>query len=190
MAEVSNLPHTHDLTISPAYNSLNINNKLPLFGHFCCRLALLPDSMKSQLHQGNLQIHTKDQQTVDVFARLHAFRMELWQNELLFNNEIVHKTIEITRDTKIKYKNDLEWIISVMEEGVVCEYILKTNSVEETTKWMTIIKSCIKDHMQWGHVSLSEPMKLAVPVNCKQYFYRPPRLGSLYDQVPIKGKLI
>lgn len=190
MADVSDLPHTHDLTISPTYTSQN-GNKLPLFGHFCCRLALLPESMESQLHNGNLQIYTKGQSILDVFARLHKFKLEMWQNEQKSKNDetTAFKVIEITRDTKIKFKNDLELVISVMEEGHICEYILKMDSAKQTTQWMAMIKICIKDHMQWGHVALSEPMKLAIPGNNKQYIFRPPRQTSLYDQVPILGKI-
>lgn len=145
--------------------------------------------MESPIISGNLQILTKGNPISSVFARLLAFRIEMWTDEQMCNNEVAYKTIEITRETKMKLKNDLEIMLIVMEEGTVHEYVLRTENGTDTTKWMSKLKICIKEHLQWGHVALTNAMKLAMPGNCKQYFLRSPRQGSLYDQVPILGNM-
>lgn len=190
------MPHTHDLTLIANYSSNNMNNnqsnnKLPLFGHFCCRLAVQPDFMKTNYCAGKLQlsISPDDNQLIEVYARLQAFKMTYWNNQNEFDKNLQPKRcIEITRDTKVKRRGDVEFIVWNMEEGVIKKYLFRTNEINETTNWETSLKRAIKEHLLWKHVTVSAPMQLTTPGTERNYFLRSGRHGSLYDQVPILRK--
>lgn len=194
LAEASDLPHTHDLCLTPnnaiTNNANNLNNKLPLFGHFCCRLAVQPDFIESSYSNGDLTLLAKGQiRSVEGYGRLQAFKLELWDNMHACENHIQpRRSIDITRDSKLKHKGELDFVVCNMEEGTIEEYVFRTKSLTETTKWYAAIKRAIKEHSQWEHVTLGQPMQLSIPGNGKSYFLRSSRQGSLYDQVPILGK--
>lgn len=98
----------------------------------------------------------------------------------------------MTRDAKVKHRNAVDVVLYIMEEGTVEEYTLHTESEEDALRWYAALKKCIKEHAQWGHVTVDNAMQLAVPANCKHNFLRTSvgRQRSLYDQVPIFGELI
>ncbi|CAD7088397.1 unnamed protein product [Hermetia illucens] len=184
--EASSEAHTHDLVLASNNATLNVNNKLPLFGHFCCRLAVCPDSYEQASQAGQLSLLPKGPtRQVDGYARLQAFRIEIWDDEKAFQaNCQSRRCVNITRDTKLKLKGETDIVLTNMEEGVVEEYIFRASS-NEVQKWYSSLKKAIKEHIQWGHIMLSEPMQLAVPGNARNYSVRSSRQGSLYDQVPI-----
>lgn len=148
--------------------------------------------METESHSGDLKILSKGQlRSIDGYGRLQGFKLELWDDLKTFTNNIEsRRSIDITRETKLKQKNETELSICNMEEGVMEEYIFKTNTPSESVKWYGAIKKQIKEHQQWGHITtLTTPMQLAIPGNTKQYYTRQSRQGSLYDQVPILGEL-
>lgn len=192
LSDASDLPHTHDLSlITPTSsvlsntNTSNANNRLPLFGHFCCRLAVQPDFMCTSYYSGVLRLLPKGNiLPLDGFGRLQAFKIQLWDSiESSENNMEPCRHIEINRDTKLKLKNDATFVVCNMEEGAMIEYYFRTQSSHELTKWQVAIKRAIKEHMQWDHITLSTPMKLSVPGNMNKFFGRSPRQGTLYDQL-------
>lgn len=193
LADASDLPHTHDLNLIPSYatgNNMNnnqINNKLPLFGHFCCRLAVQPDCIKSNYCAGKLQLLSANgNQLHDVYARLQAFEMPYWDNlEAFESNDEPKHSIEVTRDTKVKRRGDLEFVLCNMEEGAIKKYIFRTNEPMETSNWELSLKRAVREHLLWKHITLSSPMQLTTPGSERNYFSRSGRHGSLYDQVPI-----
>ncbi|XP_059611516.1 rhotekin-like isoform X1 [Phlebotomus argentipes] len=188
LSDASDLPHTHDLCLSPNNSNAcqNPTGKLPLFGHFCCRLAVQADAVEQPLIVGELNLLAKGScRPVDGIARLQAFRLEMWDDEETMKSNIQpRRSLDVTRDTKLKQKGDTDFILSNLEEGALEDYTFRTKSVTEQTKWFTAIKKAIKEHQIWGHITLALPMQLASPGN-KSYFTRSSRQGSLYDQVPI-----
>lgn len=198
LAEASDLPHTHDLlltTNTSNYSSNNVNNnqlnnKLPLFGHFCCRLAVQPDSLKSNYYAGDLQLIVPSTgHLFDGYARLQAFKISIWDNTHSFENgnDAVH-TIDITRDTKLKRKTEIELLVCNMEEGAMIKYVFRTKDPIEMVNLESAVKRTMREHLQWKHVTLSTPMQLTTPGTERNYFLRSGRHGSLYDQVPIISK--
>lgn len=190
LSEASDLPHTHDLTLTKNSGSNgNQNSKLPLFGHFCCRLAVQSDTMENASCTGELLLLSKGPaRPVKGFARLQAFKLDLWDDKTSFENKIQpRRSVDITRDTKLKQCDETDLIIENMEEGQIEQYIFRAHTGSEGVKWYSALKKCIKEHSQWEHVTVDPAMQLAVPGNNKQYYLRQTRLGSLYDQVPILG---
>lgn len=156
----------------------------PLFGHFCCRLAIQPDSIEQSTHSGHMKISSKDTpQAIDVFARLQAFKLEIFDDQIPDSLQ-ADKIIEINRDTILKFKEDKQINIQNMKEGNFEEDILYFETSDDAIKWNSILKKTIKEHVQWGHIAVN-PTQLASPGNTKSYYGRAPRLGSLYDQVPV-----
>lgn len=157
-----------------------------MFGHFCCRLAVQPDFIKTSYCTGNLQLlSSNDNQLYDVYARLQAFKLSYWDNLEAFESNLEAKhTIEITRDTKAKRRGDLEIVICNMEEGSIKKYTFRAAEPMEASNWEISLKRAIREHLQWKHVMLSAPMQLTTGTE-RNYFSRSGRHGSLYDQVPI-----
>lgn len=240
--EASDLPHTHDLTLttssgqssfgqssshpSTAHTTQSSSSNttpasaasLPLFGHFCCRLAVQPDAIDTAAAVGPLTLHAKGPtRPVDGYARLQAFRLDLWDSEeaSTTQQQQPRRTVEVTRDAKVRHirgaakpansaadsnngGSDCQIMadvvqLYVMEEGIVQEYTLHSNGgPAETQRWYAAIRRCIREHGLWGHVTAgggSSAMQLAQPANGRGAFQRPSmRQRSLYDQVPILGK--
>lgn len=190
LADASDLPHTHDLTlIASKTNSTTVsttpNSTLPLFGHFCCRLAIRPDCIDRASFSGCLSMPP----TSDGFARLQAFRLDLWDDEEAFrSNASPRRSIDVTRDTKLKLKTETDLVLGIMEEGTMHEHTLRASAPSEGTRWYKLIKATIQEHLQWKNI-MSEPiMELVAAGNSRSLLLRASRLVSLYDQVPILGK--
>lgn len=187
LSEASDLPHTHDLNLSPN-NGSNATMKPPLFGHFCCRLAVQPDAVEQPQYSGHLRITSKDNNThaIESFVRLQAFKLETWEDKSSCENNMhPEQVIEINRDTKLKIKNEKIILVQNMREGNHEEHSFHFETPEEAIKWNGIFKKAIKEHIQWGHIAIN-PMTLSIPGNTKLY-NRQPRQGSLYDQVPVNN---
>lgn len=195
LAEASDLPHTHDLQLvshhlSNQMNNINnnqMNTRLPLFGHFCCRLAVSPDFMKTSYCAGELDLLPPDtSSTFSGYGRLQAFKITCWDSLQEYENQGAAKyMLDITRDTKLRRRSDSEFLVCNMEEGVIKKYAFRTKQAAETANWEAAIKRAIREHLQWKHVTLSTPMQLTTPGSERNYFLRSGRHGSLYDQVPI-----
>lgn len=143
--------------------------------------------MKSTYCTGNLQLLTSNEnQLVDVYARLQAFKLTYWDNlEAFENNEEPKHCIEITRDSRQKRRGDLEFVVCNMEEGVMKKYIFRAAESMDASNWDIALKRAIKEHLLWQHVTISTPMQIKSPGTERNYFSRSGRHGSLYDQVPI-----
>lgn len=197
--EASDLSHTYDLTVTPpATNNSHSSspstfNNLPLFGHYCCRLAVQPDCIETSTCCGELSVQARgpSTRTLDGYARLQAFRIDVWDDEATFQQSVQpRRSVEVNRDTKVKHRGELDLVLSIMEEGTIEEYTLRAKSLSEATKWYAAIKKCIKEHSTWRHVTNGgTTMQLAVAANMKNSFVRSSsRHRSLYDQVPILGR--
>lgn len=198
LSEASDLPHTHDLQLVSShtnYASNNINNnqtnnnKLPLFGHFCCRLAVQPDFLSSAYCVGDIQLlHPHHEQLFSGYARLQAFKIACWDSLQSFESKAAATyAIDVTRDTKIKRRTELEFILCNMMEGVNKKFIFHANDSIEASNWELAVKRAIKEHTLWQHVCLNTPMEITTPGSERCYLSRSSRHGSLYDQVPISS---
>lgn len=60
--------------------SENRSHQLPLFGHFCCRLAAQPDCVSQESCSGDLTVLDggTGRQWVFMWGQLQAFRLDLW----------------------------------------------------------------------------------------------------------------
>lgn len=149
---------------------------------------------------GALTLHAKGPtRPVEGHARLLAFRLELWDSEEACTAQQVQprRSVEVTRDAKVRLLRGGGDTVAdcvqlyIMEEGHIQEYTLHSaaGGASETQRWYAALKRCVREHSQWGHVTVGGAMQLAAPANFKGGFQRPAmRHRSLYDQVPILGK--
>ena len=56
----------------------NKHHALPLFGHFCCRLAAQPDCVNKEICIGNINLNGRN-----CWARLQGFEIRFWESRKL-----------------------------------------------------------------------------------------------------------
>jgi len=52
------------------------HHSLPLFGHFCCRLAAQPDCISKEMGINNVKVDNQD-----CWARLQGFYIKIWESK-------------------------------------------------------------------------------------------------------------
>jgi len=57
-------------------SSENKYHSLPLFGHFCCRLAVQPECINKELYIGDVKVDSQD-----YWARLQGFCIKIWESK-------------------------------------------------------------------------------------------------------------
>lgn len=67
------------------------SHQLPLFGHFCCRLAAQPDCFTQEACSGELSIYSRESEEDNpswnnVWGRLQAFTLDLWKQRKYFED--------------------------------------------------------------------------------------------------------
>lgn len=72
----------------------NRNNQLPLFGHFCCRLAAQPQCISSPVYSG--RVRPRDESSSS-WARLQAFELSVWSTEEEAKSKPPQKTFLVDR---------------------------------------------------------------------------------------------
>ncbi|KAI4504888.1 hypothetical protein M0802_000438 [Mischocyttarus mexicanus] len=152
--ETDNGVRTHDLVINHVENK---NCMLPLFGHFCCRLAVEPECINSDIHAGIIDINGQK-----YWARLRNFCVKTWLSKELEDEKNVIHTIPIDKETVIQLSKKSS------------RKLLLTNFIDGTKK---------NDHSRWRSVGLTTERAQStdniIPVLCNN------RQGSLYDETSL-----
>lgn len=173
--------HTYDLKLeSPEVRS----HALPLFGHFCCRLAAQPECVAGEVAAGPLWAWGGPN---PAWARLHSFTLQLWQDRDAYTQGLPSlQTVVIDRNTVIKpvKGSKLEFEI-VNESGGQNEgVVLRAEAAEERDQWLRHLQQHIHDHKRWKGAA-EKTMEIYSPGSGRQLFTRPLRQGSLYDETPL-----
>ncbi|XP_011302251.1 rhotekin [Fopius arisanus] len=170
--------HTHDLVIN---NLENKHHALPLFGHFCCRLAAQPDCMTKEITTGSVNINGRD-----CWARLQNFNIQSWESRKLAEGEQNPIfTIPINKETSIQpTKCQKEVKVINTSEGTEKPSILKFESSEEAQKWLRHLTVHSKDHERWKHAA-ETVQEVPCMESARNSFISSKRQGSLYDETPL-----
>lgn len=75
-------------------------NQLPLFGHFCCRLAAQPQCILSPVYSGSVQLRNE---LSSLWASLRAFELSIWSSEEQAKSHPPEKTFKVDRVNYIKH---------------------------------------------------------------------------------------
>ncbi|XP_071449463.1 rhotekin-like isoform X2 [Hetaerina americana] len=209
LAEVHDSIHTHDLNLEIIGNR---THQLPLFGHFCCRLAAQPDCISREVFSGPLQLLltaedqerdglSRDDKTKKVedtaggdrghwcgiWGQLQAFHLDLWEKREDFEQgrEPI-KSITVDRETSIRGGSSSSREISLgnMCEGKEDISFVRTTSCDDQQKWIRHFVQHAKDHQRWKHAA-EKIMEIQSPGSTKNSFLREIRQRSLYDETPL-----
>ncbi|XP_043479506.1 rhotekin-like isoform X2 [Leptopilina heterotoma] len=170
--------HTHDLVIN---NLENKNHALPLFGHFCCRLAAQPDCVSKEICTGNINLNGRN-----CWARLQGFEIQTWESrKLAEEDQSPAHVIAVNRETSIQpTKSSKELRIINTIDGAEKTSIIKLDSSEEAQKWLRQLNTHVKDHLRWKHAA--ESLQNVPNVDtARNSFIGNKRQGSLYDETPL-----
>ncbi|XP_051160755.1 rhotekin-like isoform X2 [Leptopilina boulardi] len=170
--------HTHDLVIN---NLENKNHALPLFGHFCCRLAAQPDCVSKEICTGNINLNGRN-----CWARLQGFEIQTWESrKLAEEDQSPAHVITVNRETSIQpSKSSKELRIINTIDGAEKTTTIKLDSSEEAQKWLRQLNTHVKDHLRWKHAAESLQNVPCVDT-ARNSFIGNKRQGSLYDETPL-----
>ncbi|XP_020288436.1 rhotekin-2-like isoform X2 [Pseudomyrmex gracilis] len=171
--------HTHDLVIN------NIENKyhsLPLFGHFCCRLAAQPESISKEICIGSVNINGQD-----YWARLQGFCIKAWESKKHAEEEQnPEHVIPVNKGTSVQlFKSSAKQLL-INNSGNNMEKVLsiKFESKDEAQKWLKFLSSHINDHSRWKHAA-EVIQRVSSIESTRNSFISNKRQGSLYDETPL-----
>lgn len=178
--------HTNDLEL---VNHENKSHQLPLFGHFCCRLAVQPNSVSQEVCSGEISVHDRDlDKFVNYWGQLQAFKLDLWdKQEHWEKGKDPVKSVTVDRESTIQVgKGSREIYIANMCEGRDDVSIIKLRSKDEQSHWTKCLVQHAKDHLRWKHTA-ENVMDVQAPGNARHSFTKQLRQGSLYDETPLIG---
>ncbi|XP_066909747.1 rhotekin isoform X3 [Halyomorpha halys] len=169
---------THDLKLETSDIARRSGDGLPLFGHFCCRLAAQPECLiketVSSITEGG------------GFASLQGFSVSLWPSrQANLDGSPPQNVVPVNRETVIKCTKSGNEILLVNErEGKEETTVLRLRNLEERELWIRHLTDHVKDHERWKSAAETN-MEIYSPGSGKQNFVRSHRQGSLYDETPI-----
>ncbi|XP_026827360.1 rhotekin-2 isoform X2 [Ooceraea biroi] len=171
--------HTHDLVIN------NVENKyhsLPLFGHFCCRLAAQPECISKEACIGSVNIDGQN-----YWARLQGFYLKIWESkkhaEEAQNPEHV---IPVDKGTSVQLSksSSKELLINNSNNGMDKSLSIRFESKEEAQKWSKLLSAQTHDHSRWKHAA-EVIQRVSSIESTRNSFISNKRQGSLYDETPL-----
>ncbi|KAJ8876205.1 hypothetical protein PR048_024115 [Dryococelus australis] len=182
--EVHDSIHTHDLKVECAEPK---SHQLPLFGHFCCRLAAQPECVSTESCSGDMWVQEGGQWAGPMWAQLQAFRLDMWSGRADW--EQGHeplRTIPVDRDTVIQPSKTSTKELLVLNrcEGKEELWVLRTKISDELLRWLKHLVQHSKDHFRWRHAA-EKIMDIQTPGSARHSFTRGLRQGSLYDETPL-----
>lgn len=180
--------HTHDLV---TVNHENKSHQLPLFGHFCCRLAVQPNCISQEIYSGDVSVHDRDtDKWLNMWGQLQAFKLDLWEKQEYWEDgKLPAKSIIVDRESTIqigKNSGSREIFISNLLEGRDDVSIIRLRSREEQQNWAKAFVQHAKDHLRWKHTA-ENIMEIQSSNARNSFCNRQLRQGSLYDETPLIG---
>ncbi|KAL6263844.1 hypothetical protein P5V15_003925 [Pogonomyrmex californicus] len=171
--------HTHDLVINSIENK---HHSLPLFGHFCCRLAIQPECITKEICIGNVKIDGQNH-----WARLQGFCIKTWESKKhAEEGQNPEHIIPINKRTSIQPSRTSTKELLINNSGNSVETLLpiKFESKEEVQKWLKLLSAHINDHSRWKHAA-EVIQRVSNIENMRNSFISNKRQGSLYDETPL-----
>nr|CAD7580648.1 unnamed protein product [Timema californicum] len=124
----------------------NKSHQLPLFGHFCCRLAAQPDCVSQEVCAGTLEC-----QGQSYWGQLQAFRLDLWMARDHWEaGQDPLRSITVDRDTAVRpsLASSKELVIVNQCEGKEEKCVIRTKTSEEQQRWTRNLVQHCKDHLR------------------------------------------
>ncbi|KAL0134671.1 hypothetical protein PUN28_001455 [Cardiocondyla obscurior] len=179
LGDTNDNTHTHDLVINSIQNKCH---SLPLFGHFCCRLAVQPECINKEMCIGNVKIDGQD-----YWARLQGFHIKIWESKKhAEEGQNSEHTIPINKKTIIQpsKSSSKEFLINNSGNNIEKMLPIKFESKEEAQKWSRLLLMHANDHSRWKHAA-EVIQRVSSIESTRNSFISNKRQGSLYDETPL-----
>lgn len=180
---------TYDLVMESTDKS---NQQLPLFGHFCCRLAVQPNCVADEAYSGYLSLVQQIGNITGsrrMLSSLKNFQLSMWSNFADVHNSNPDIVIPIKTGTKVMPSSKsityprFSFKIEFMQDDEEKDFLLAADSPIQLSEWMNCINQHIKDYEIWKPASESL-MEIPSPSDCRSSQIMKHRNSSLYDETP------
>ncbi|OAD51908.1 Rhotekin-2, partial [Eufriesea mexicana] len=141
---------SHELILN---NFANKVHTLPLFGHFCCRLAVQPYYIDKEVCAGFAIVNSQR-----CWIRLQGFQLQAWKSKKCLEKlQTPVCIICINKKTIVRQskavKNQLRIINYI--NGNEKRDIVELYSNEDVQKWFEQLTMCIKENAKWKHTVIT-----------------------------------
>ncbi|KAG7201016.1 hypothetical protein KM043_003369 [Ampulex compressa] len=179
LADTDNDVHTHDLVIN---NFENKHQALPVFGHFCCRLAAQPNCLDKEICAGHVHLNGQP-----FWACLQNFHVKAWESKK-FSEEQQEPmcAIPLNKETSIERSKTVGDEVRIVSyaDGAEAISTLKFNSNDEAQIWYKALLGNFKDKLMWRHAA-DVIQHIPCIESTRNSFVSNRRQGSLYDETPL-----
>ncbi|XP_050689508.1 rhotekin-like isoform X3 [Eriocheir sinensis] len=184
LESVSNNTATFDLTME---NVENQASQLPLFGHFCCRLAAQPDCATQERISGLAAVKEESQQP-QWWCRVQGWQVEVWPTKEEAQLSLHHpRSLTVDRHTEIS-QDGPQLTITNSSGYARGSLTLTLESGDEAKGWAACLRQHVTDHRLWGAAAEGD-MEILTPQPARHSFLLPPRrsrFASLYEETPLR----
>lgn len=185
LGDAADAVRTHDLVLEGTEQ-----HRLPLFGHFCCRLAALPDCAADEVRSGHLAVVQCHGGVRRLWCVLGGFCLSFWASSKDAQQLPPILSIPINKETRLrtegcssKYPHALRVVTVVSEKAQ--EHLLVADSESECAAWAAHVRQHAKDHDLWG-AAAEERMEIPSPGVRGLPTFLQARQNSLYDETSLK----
>lgn len=192
LKDASDVIKTYDLSLE----EVEKNMQLPLFGDFCCRFAVQPESQLKEFISGLIMYQSTASKSEPAlfWCSLKNFRLHLWpvKEELKSEPVFVKHTISNTAANIVVPIGSNTKITLTENSLTVCNgdtsHCVRPCS-GSLTDWHRAFLTCREAFIVWEPIAEYQ-MELAQLTQPRSNYCLRNRLpGSLYDETPIQGKL-
>ncbi|XP_042224235.1 rhotekin-like isoform X2 [Homarus americanus] len=179
---VSNNTATFDLAMENIENQVS---QLPLFGHFCCRLAAQPDCSTQERIAG--YAHVQESEHQQSWCRVSGWQLEVWGSKEDAHLSPHHPlSLSIDRTTEITQSGKTVTVANTsgFDRG---HLTLTLETPNEAANWHRCLQQHVADHRHWGPAA-EEEMEILTPQPTRHNFIVPRRgrFASLYEETPLR----
>ncbi|KAK3741990.1 hypothetical protein RRG08_024736 [Elysia crispata] len=186
LSDVDNSVRTFDLELET--NSEGQVPELPLFGHYCCRVAALPHCLTQPTVSGflNLQEGEDLSQWRQYWCCLKNLQLACWASQ--DDAEVCQPllTIPVTKCTQISDADPTTcerphaFVIKTVNIDGIFDHTLAADTKEDLNKWWDGFQQHLLDQALWKH-ACDGMMDLRIPSSRRKTFVRK---SSIYDETP------
>ncbi|XP_041370423.1 rhotekin-2-like isoform X4 [Gigantopelta aegis] len=191
LSDVDESVRTFDVELEK--NADGVVHELPLFGHYCCRLAAVPQCLVETAVTGYLNIQEDDDLSKwkRYWCVLKNLHLACWSSPSDVEVAAPLLTVSITKNTQISdadpatcNRSHTFHIKTVSLTGVL-EHTLAADSHEDFNRWWDGFQQHLLDQALWKHVC---DFIMDVPQTSLRKNPAILRKSSLYDDTPLIGR--
>ncbi|BFZ02307.1 hypothetical protein BsWGS_05345 [Bradybaena similaris] len=188
LSDVNNSVRTFDLQLET--NTDGQVHELPLFGHYCCRLAALPHCLTQPAMTGFLNLQEDDDLSKwkRYWCSLKNLQLACWSSPDDVEVAQPLLIIPVTKNTQIcdadpsSSKRSHSFLIRTVNIRGIFDHTLAADTKQELNQWWDGFQQHLLDQALWKH-ACDEQMDLKIPKRQKGALFV--RKSSLYDETPL-----